>query len=249
MARELDRDSDTPLYRQLDLVLSEAIYEKTWRVGDRFPSESELMDAYKVSRIVVRAAVNDLVNQGLLRQIQGKGTFVVENRMIERPFQEFKGFYEEMAEKGIAVTTRVLTQSSILCNSRIGEELKLPWGSQVIEIERLRFIKDTPRYLVFNYIPYELCPDLVNDDLTNQSLYYLLEKKYKIILSHGNRKVRALAAHERMAKLLNITVNAPLIHLEGTSYSNEGKAVEFFQAYHRGDIAMFTYNVNRNVKS
>lgn len=79
MARELDRDLDTPLYRQLDLVLSEAIYEKTWRVGDRFPSESELMDAYKVSRIVVRAAVKDLVNQGLLRQIQGKGTFVVEN--------------------------------------------------------------------------------------------------------------------------------------------------------------------------
>jgi len=245
MTKELDRDSDAPLYRQLRDVLAGAIYEKTWEVGDRFPSETELMGAYEVSRTVVRAALNDLCNKGLVRQIQGKGTFVIQNNTIERQFQEFRGFYEEMAAQGITVVTQVLTQAVEPSTRRICNELDILWGSRVIEIERLRFVKDTPRYLVFNYIPYDLCPGLISDDLTNQSLYHLIEHKYGTKLSHGKRKVRAIAADDRMAKLLTIEVNAPLIYLEGISYSIDGRPVEFFEAYHRGDIAMFTYEVRK----
>lgn len=245
MTKELDRDSDTPLYRQLRNVLADAIYDKTWEVGDRFPSETELMSAYGVSRTVVRASLNALVNQGLLRQIQGKGTFVIENRTIERQFQEFKGFYEEMAAQGVTVVTQVLTQLSEPCSRGICDELGILWGSRIIVLERLRFVKDTPRYLVVNYIPYDLCPGLIGDDLTNQSLYHLIEHKYNIKLSHGKRKVRAIAADDRISKLLTIEVNAPLIYLEGISYSADGRPVEFFKAYHRGDMAMFTYEVRK----
>jgi GntR family transcriptional regulator len=244
----LDRTSDTPLYRQLRDALADAIYSGTWRVGDRIPSESELIAAYGVSRTVVRAALGELANQGLVRQIQGKGTFVIENRMIERSFQEFKGFYEQMAAIGIDFTTKVLAQCMGACSRRVCKELDVPWGTTVVEIERLRLIGDEPRYIVTNYIPYELCPGLVSDDLTNQSLYQLMEQKYGIELLHGKRAVRAVPADDRKAELLDVEVSAPLILLEGTSYSCDGRAVEFFRAYHRGDRATFTYEVHRGVR-
>lgn len=241
----LDRTSDTPLYRQLRDALADAIYSETWRVGDRIPSESELISAYGVSRTVVRAALSELANLGLVQQIQGKGTFVVENRMIERSFQEFVGFFEQMTALGVDFTTKVLAQHLGTCSKRVCSDLGVPWGTAVVEIERLRLIGDEPRYLVTNYIPHELFPGLVNDDLTNQSLYQLMEQKYGVTLLHGKRTVRAIAADERRAELLDVEVGAPMILLEGTSYSPDGKAVEYFQAYHRGDRASFTYEVYR----
>lgn len=245
MSSLISRDLDIPLYQQLSDRLTEAILNHVWNVGDRIPSENELIDAYRVSRTVVRAAISELVKMGLLRQVQGKGTFVIENRVIERNFQEFKGFFEQMEALGITPITSVLLQRVAPCSQLVGKKLNLPWGSEVFELERLRYIQDDPRYIVMNYIPFDLCPDLAEEDFDYQSLYKLMEKKYGIPLLSGSRSVSAVAADKRLSKLLGIKLNTPLVYIEGVSFSSEGKAVEYFQAYHRADKTVFTYEVRR----
>ena len=72
----LDRTLDTPLYLQLAALLREDIAAGRLRPGDKLPSESELVERYGVGRVTVREALALLVNEGLLRKLQGRGTFV-----------------------------------------------------------------------------------------------------------------------------------------------------------------------------
>ncbi len=245
MSPYIDRDLDIPLYQQLSDKLSEGILNHVWRVGECIPSENELVEAYDVSRTVVRAAISDLVYKGLLKTVKGKGTFVIENRIIERSFQEFKGFYEQMEAVGIIPITKVLVQKISLCSRIVSQKLGIPWGTEVFELERVRFIGDDARYIVKNFIPYDLCPGIISEDFTTQSLYKLLEGQYGVELLTGNRSVSAVAADERQAEYLGVNIYTPLIILDGVSFSSDGKPVEYFIAYHRGDRTVFTYEVHR----
>ena len=77
----LDKESAVPLYEQLKLSLSKKIEEHVLQEGERLPSEAELCAEFDVSRITVRRAVDELVEEGVLERRQGKGTFVASSRM------------------------------------------------------------------------------------------------------------------------------------------------------------------------
>ena len=76
MGKSLDPRSVIPLYRQLKDILKEDIESGIWKPGDRIPSENELREQYDVSRNTVIKALEELVQEGLLRREQGRGTFV-----------------------------------------------------------------------------------------------------------------------------------------------------------------------------
>ena len=66
----------TALYKQIGQHIKEKIASGKLRPADRIPSEQELMDEYKVSKITVKNALTELADEGLVIRIQGKGTFV-----------------------------------------------------------------------------------------------------------------------------------------------------------------------------
>ena len=59
-SKNVNPDSMTPMYKQIIDILGRKIEEGELRPGDRIPSEAELMQAYHVSRITVRSAINEL---------------------------------------------------------------------------------------------------------------------------------------------------------------------------------------------
>lgn len=95
------------------------------------------------------------------------------------------------------------------------------------------------------YLPYNICPNLVDEDLSTQSLYAVLEKKYGLELSHGRRTIEAVAANQYEAQLLGIAEGAPLVLLDSVSYLKDGRPIEYFHAVHRGDRSKFEVEVVR----
>ncbi|WP_369425931.1 GntR family transcriptional regulator [Cytobacillus pseudoceanisediminis] len=81
---ELDSNSPIPLHIQLKNELQELIDNRSF--NEKIPSERELMDTYKVSRSTVREAVSHLVNEGVLKKVHGKGTFI-----SKKPIEEWLG--------------------------------------------------------------------------------------------------------------------------------------------------------------
>jgi GntR family transcriptional regulator len=241
----IQKDSPLPLYYQLKELLRQEIESGHWQPGQRIPSEAELCQAFDISRTVVRQALRELEYQGLLYREQGKGTFVAQPKISESLMQDLSGFYEDMVAKGLTPVTKVLRQEVQPADKKIAKYLQIEPGDQVIVIERLRSVGSEPINLVTTYVPYDICPDLIDEDLSTQSLYALLEKKHGLELSHGRRTIEAVAANQYEAQLLGVEEGAPLVLLDSVSYLKDGRPIEYFHAVHRGDRSRFEVEVVR----
>lgn len=241
----VDRDSPIPYYVQVRDTLQEYIQNGHWQPGDQLPGEPELCRMFNVSRTVIRQALKDLEIKGLLYREKGKGTFVAEPKISESLIQKLTGFYQDMVDQGYMPVTQVLKQASVPATRKIAHYLQIEPNTPIVEIERLRSVQQTPIQLVTTYIPYALCPALLEEDLTNQSLYTFLEEQCQIMIVRGHRSIEAVAANEYEAELLNVNQGSPLIMLDSVSYLQDGTPVEYYHALHRGDRTRFEVELVR----
>jgi len=238
-------DSHIPYYIQLMDLLKEMIIDKKWVPGEQIPCEQELCETYGISRTVVRQALRELELEGIINRRKGKGTFISEPKISEGLIQKLTGFYQDMVERGLNPVTKVLHQNVVRANEQVARFLNIAPGTDVIDIERLRFIDDEPIQLVTTYIPYLVYPPLATVDLTNRSLYEFLEKEGGIFLTRGRRYIEAVLASASEAALLGIERGAPLLMLDSVSYAENNLPIEYYHALHRGDRSRFEVDLVR----
>lgn len=241
----INRASPVPYYYQLKEIIKDQIQKGHWPPGSQIPSEPQLCEMFGVSRTVVRQALGELVAEGYLCKQKGRGTFVAKPKIAGSLVQRLTGFHEDLVRRGLVPVTKVLSQSVIPAPQTVAGYLDIAVGTPVVRIERLRFVEDEPLLLVVTYIPHSLCPGLAHEDLTNQSLYQVMEEKYGIQLARGRRMLEAIAATESDAQLLGIKPGAPLLYLRSITYMANGRAVEYYEAKHRGDRSMLEVELIR----
>jgi len=241
----IDFNSHIPYYIQLIEALKEKIQSGEWQAGDQIPSEPDLCESYGVSRTVVRQSLREIELEGLITRRKGKGTFVSEPKLSESLAQKLTGFYQDMVERGHSIETQVLHHEVVPAEKKVADYLGVDPGTTVVDIKRLRFIKDEPIVLVTSYLPLHLCPDLAEADITNKSLYEFLENECGVIIAYGRRSIEAVAADQKEANLLQIEVGAPLILLDSVSYLEDDTPIEYYHAVHRGDRSKFEVELVR----
>ena len=245
LSTAVDRNSPIPYYFQVKEALRGHIENGDWQPGDQLPGEAELCQMLGVSRTVIRQAFKEMGYEGLIVREKGKGTFVAEPKIVESLAQKLTGFYQDMVEQGYTPITQVLKQEVVPASPKVAGHLDLKPDTSVIEIERLRFVEDEPIVLVTTYLPYALCPKILPEDLSRQSLYALLEKQHGLVLARGRRTLEAVPANEYEAHLLQIEKGAPLIMLDSVSYLEDGTPIEYYHALHRGDRSRFAVELIR----
>jgi GntR family transcriptional regulator len=242
---QIDFSSYIPYYVQLIRLIKGQITSGNWKPGDQIPGEPDLCELYGISRTVVRQALRELEIEGLVIRRKGRGTFVAQPKLNESLVQKLTGFYEDMVARGHTPVTRTLNHSVVPATDKIAQWLEIAPGAKVFDIQRLRSIDDTPFQLVSSYLPFDLCPQLENVDLTNRSLYNFLENECGLVIARGRRYIEAVAANETEARLLEIERGAPLVMLDSISFLDTGRPIEFFHAVHRGDRARFEVELVR----
>jgi GntR family transcriptional regulator len=243
----IDRESPLPYYVQVKEALIERIESGSWKPGDRIPSEPELCHLFSVSRTVVRQALKDMADEGLVVRERGRGTFIAEPKIRSRSLvHSLAGFYQDLLEQGIAPVTQVLEQEIIPASPKLAENLEVAPNTPVIKLVRLRFVQDDAIVLVTSYLPYEMCPELINADLSHQSLYAFLKRECGLSVARGRRRIDAVAASEHEASLLQIETGSPLLRLDSVSYLADGTPLEYFHGLFRGDRSSFDVEIIRN---
>ncbi len=235
----IDRSSFVPFYIQVIESLIEFIETNQLTPGDQLPGEADLCRAYDVSRTVVRQALQELEYKGLIYREKGRGTFVAQPKIHEGLFQELTGFYQDMVAKGHRPRSDVFKQEIVPVSPKVAGYLNLEPGDPVIQIDRLRYVNREPIVLVTTYLPYEICPELLEVDLTEQSLYEYLENEHGLFVTRGKRFLEAVVANQLEAELLQVDVGSPLLLLNSVSYLEDGRPMEYYHAVHRGDRSKF----------
>jgi GntR family transcriptional regulator len=244
MASGIDRKSPLPFYYQLKQLVLTDLRDRELAPGTHLPGDHELCDTYNVSRTVVRQALGELETEGVIHRVKGRGTFVAPELTTEHLVQSLTGLHEDVTARGSTLRSEVRRLEVVPADEQIAGLLELPRDAPVIVLERLRFVDDEPRVAVTTHLPLEIAPGLVEDDLTSQSLYALLEHKYGVELTHGRRAVEAEVAGDALAASLGIAPGAAVLVLRSTSYAGQ-RPVEVFVAYHRADRSRFEVTLNR----
>lgn len=241
--------SPIPYYFQLSSYIEQKIKAKELLPGQLMPSEQEMCEKLGISRTVVRQAMDDLERKGLITKQSGKRSTVSHPKYEGSLMQNLRGFYEDAVSKGQKPTTRVLELSVVPAEGEVAEALKLNEGEPVIMLNRLRFLDGEPEVLVVTYLPETKCPDLVREDLTNQSLYELLARKYGLVISQGYRTVEAIALDRADARLIGLQPGSPALLLKSVGLLKDGTPLEYYVAKHRGDRSQFHIYLVRDAKS
>ncbi len=245
LSTTVDRNNYIPYYVQVKKALQEYIENDGWQAGDQLPGEPELCRMFNVSRTVIRQALKEMEYEGLIYREKGKGTFVARPKIDQSLVQKLTGFFQDMVDRGYTPITKVLSQDVVPASPKVATHLQLEPGTPVIEIHRLRGLQDEPFILDTTYLPYALCPQLLHEDLSQQSLYAFLENKLGWVIARGHRTLEAVRANEYEARLLQINEGDPLILLDSVVYLDNGTPIEYFHALHRGGRSRFEVELVR----
>ncbi|MGE5811399.1 MAG: GntR family transcriptional regulator [Ignavibacteria bacterium] len=219
-AKLIDRDKPQKLYIQVFEILKKKIENGEWSVGSQIPIEEELCRIYEVSKATVRLAVLELVRQGYLTRQQGKGTFVCK-RVIPEGLTMLTSFKELMLETGITFSTQVLAQTVIMPTDDLDLKLDIPEDKHVIFIKRLRSVDKEPVLVQETYIPHHICPPLTEEDVANNSLFELLEKKHGITITRVKDYIEIIYSKAEESKLLGLPKGSPVLLLDQYFYSGD----------------------------
>jgi GntR family transcriptional regulator len=235
----LDLESAIPYYYQLLKCLEKKVRAGEWMPGQKLPSEQALCEHFRVSRTVVRQALNALASDHVVETHKGKGSYVASPRHAWQLMQSLTGMYQDAEAAGQKISTRVLELSVVPADDEVAELLQLVEGDPVIRLNRLRFIDDEPVVVVITHIPQRLCPSLVDEDFSTQSLYRVLAEKYGLATAEGVRTIESINAPRDLALLLGVPAGAALSLLKSVGLLANGTPLEYYLAWHRGDRSRF----------
>ncbi len=235
--KQIDRGNPRKLYLQLLEILEGKLESGEWSVEMQIPTEEELCRIYDVSKATVRQALSTLARQGYLRRQQGKGTFVCK-RVIADDLGFFTSFREQMFEAGVDFSTRVLVKTTTMLTEDLALNLEIPDDRHLIFLRRLRTVDEEPILLEETYLPLQICPGLLDDDIEHGSLFVLLSEKYDIHITKIKRYIGLTHLSAEEAELLELQEGAPaLLH---TQYFYAGEEqVMYSRAVKRPDRFQF----------
>jgi GntR family transcriptional regulator len=233
-----------PLYAQVENVIIERIDNGSLPVGSRLPSEDSLVQEHAVSRTTIRAAIQSLVQRGLVQIRRGKGTFVTQPK-ITQELTELTGFVEDMEALGRRPTAKVLDQRIVAADELVARRLALRQGTSVVRIQRVRLADGKPLSFDETYLPKELGEKVMADNLKTEPIFSLLEQKYHTPLVEAEYQLEAVCADATVAKALRVRFGSAIFLIERTSYSLGHRPVDYEKLHYRGDQIRFVTRLAR----
>ena len=233
-----------PLYQQLASQLRREILAGVYRPGDRLPSEETLCATFGVSRITVRAALDQLVDAGLLWRQRGKGTFV-SAPPVEQDLIRLTDFVEDMAAAGLTPSSRVVYRGEEPARPDVAVQLRLQPGTPIVRLDRLRIADNLPIAFDVTYLPLRYGRLLDYDRLGTQTIYQQMESQYGIPIVSGTFLIEARAASDDIAAHLQVPAGTPVLVICRTSYTEDEVVIYFQIRSYRADRVRYRVSLER----
>ena len=233
MSEELNK----PLYSRIQEYIAELILSGKLAPDAKIQSERDFSEDLGVSRMTVRKAITELVNEGLLERKHGSGTYVAKPK-ITYEAHELANYVQAMQARNIAAASQLLEFDEVVASRRLSDSLNIEIGNRIYRVAILRFANRVPVILERVFIPCMLCPNLEDWDLEKSSVNDLLTDVYHINSGCISQTVEAVIASDTVAQQLRVTEGFPLLMLSRIIYGKESqKPVIYSQDFLRSDYA------------
>ena len=211
--------------------------------GSPVPPERELAKSYGTSRTTVRQALAELVVEGRLLRMQGKGTFVAKPK-VAQPL-ELASYTEGLREHGLHPQTKILEIGYVTADEHLAGLLSIRPGARTLRVHRLRLADGEPMSIDTSHLPAKRFPGLRRQLERHSSLYETLRTYYDIQLTEAEETIETVLADPHDARLLSVDPGLPLLLLSRHAIDSTGQPVEWAQSWYRGDRYKFITRLRR----
>lgn len=240
--KNLASTRQTPLHISISQQLHQQIIDGHYVAGDKLPSERELIERWQVSRITIRRAIANLVQQGLVTTYQGKGAFVTHRSKVIYTLSNPLIFLEDdLTNQGIKLTLENITFEPVTPPAAVRAKLNLPLDRPTAYLQKKLLLADQePGCMDITYILPEI-GDRLKSELTQNMTFPVLERhNWKI--DRVEAIIECTNASLELSQYLDVTLGHPLLVYRHTAYSN-GRPMVHGESISRGD--RFCYSVNQ----
>jgi GntR family transcriptional regulator len=233
-------DSERAKGEQLREILEAMVREQP--PGTLLPSERSIAERYQIARMTVRHAIADLAGRGLVRRVNGAGTYVAEPRLTHGTTTG--SFTNDMRSRGLVPGARVISIRERPATGLVATNLQLDEGAPTVALNRVRTADGVPIAVEHTHLPAHRFPglvDLVGDD---QSLYAVLAERWGVQVATASHRVSAIALEDTDAALLDVPAGLPSFLVERVAYDASGTIIEWGRSRYRGDRYEVVFEVN-----
>ena len=142
-------------------------------------------------------------------------------------------YTEQMASRGLAARSRIISSGVLDNEHEIAARLSLPSGSHLYMLQRVRQAADEPFALETCYLSADEFPALAGGTLERGSLFVTLEHEYGVEMAYSDEEIDATAADLRTAELLSVPRGSPLLRIRQLIYTTKGKACMYVVGLYR----------------
>lgn len=217
---EIDRNSPTPIFRQIEEYILQEIQSGDLGPGDRIPSQYELARQCQVSRATVQKALDRLIQDEMLYYQPGKGIYVAEHGERQRlPILQSVG--QSLRSLGYVVRADLLLVEEVAASPSVGQALLLPEKTEMIHIKRLLYVNEEPIMLQDVYVEADRFRPILAHDLRQESLMEILQEVEEFYLVGSSVALGANVANWEDSRTLNVQASSPLLTVEEIDYDEE----------------------------
>jgi GntR family transcriptional regulator len=233
MARTQSDGDPTPVYYKLQMMLQEEIENGRWSPGQIIPPERTIAEKHRLSVGTVKKAILNLVTEGYLYRIQGKGTFVAEMTLQPESLRYYR-YLEDFNDEEVELQIKLLAIRVVRGIDHINGWLHLRINQSLFEIKRLFYNGAEPVVYSISYIPQKMFEDLATlpkPKFENIPLYIAIEEIYGLPTINNQELISAVPADSVTAKELKIQTGSPVLLIEMLSFTYKQTPYEYRKSY------------------
>ena len=220
-------DDEGPLYARIADYVRERVYSKEWGVGEPIPSENDLRDMLGVARGTVQKAIRALVDEGLLVQQRGRGTFVTQPLMARPSTTRLLSFAESMDAQDLPYQTRVVEQRIEPAGKTCARALGIAPGAKHLFLMRVRTLDNRPVMLIESHLNLDACPGLQNAGFENEGVFAAVERTSGRAVGRCEMSYSARVAGRSRGRWLECDEHAPVLNIDQLVRLDDGTPFEW----------------------
>lgn len=236
-------DDSPRIPKYYDVKRSLLALTKSLPAGSALPPERTLAVRFETSRTTVRQALSELVVEGRLVRIQGKGTFVAQPKVAQ--VLQLTSYTGDLRTVGLEPDTKILDISYVTADEQLARRLAINAGGRVLRIHRLRLASGEPMSIDTTHLSARRFPRLRRELEMHSSLYETLYNAYNVRLTDAEEIIETVLATPYDAQVLSVDAGLPLLLLTRHAFDADGNPVEWAQSLYRGDRYKFVTRLRR----
>lgn len=222
----------SPLYQQIQALILQGLDRGEWKPGESIPSELELAARFQVSQGTVRKAIDELAADNLLIRRQGKGTYVATHNEPRVRYRFLRLSPDDARPQ--PSSSRILDCHRTRAAAEIAAALGLRAGDAVVNVRRVLSFDEIPTILDDIWLPGNPFKGLTLESLLRYRgpMYALFETEFGVSMVRADEKIRAVAASDAQAELLQVAAGSPLLQVERIAYTYGDRPMELRRGHY-----------------